>query len=331
MFCAGLVTWVVLDERHRPAFASKEAAHAALASDADPVVDVSRLAFEGTTVKALLARMLARDPTRRPSAREVLRSDFFDAHGATTLVRATLVAATGARDAVDALAASLDARFGAVMARLGDIHADVALTRRLVANSRGDTCPRLFLLVPAAADTRGPAETRGLLNRMLDKGKALVAVRWRLYLLCEGADEQSHFVEGTAPLEMDVPKEALVKAAPYLKFVAGALAVAVKVTTGVALPDFLQGSGLGDAAGALLGAATSAVAAAGGLDLGSISDKLEAAAGAIDASAEPAERIDALAKNLQVRAALLTVTVVVVRVHNGYNAHTFAHGAARCV
>ena len=195
------------------------------------------------------------------------------------------------------------------------------LVRKVVSNPRLDKCPRLFVLLPAAADTRPVPGKPSRLNGMMDRGKALVAVKWRLYLLCEGraadaphfvegtsplemggrAADAPHFVEGTSPLEMDVPKEALVKAAPYLKLCASLLAVAVKLTTGVALPSFLS-----DVPGADAAAYDDAVAGA--------AEHLSAAAEAVDAAAPVAERVDALAAQLSVRAACVRAPGVFVLV-----------------
>ena len=161
VICMALVIWEVLDKRHRPAFATPEAARAAYTGTGEYVLDVTTLDFEGTTVQEVLRGMLARDPAKRPSAARVLRSPFFDEHGATTLLRGAAAAATDAaakareareaaieaRDHVDAAAAAIiagmDRGWGAVMAKLGDAAAELQLVVKIVSNSRLDTCPRL--------------------------------------------------------------------------------------------------------------------------------------------------------------------------------------------
>ena len=189
-----------------------------------------------------------------------------------------------------------------MLEKLGDAAAELALVVKVVSNSRLDTCPRLFLLVPAAADTRPVKGKPSLLRGLLDRGKALVSVKWRLYLLCEGATPgEPHFVEGTSPIEMDVPKEALLKAAPYLKLCASLLSAAVKVTTGLALPPFLSDLPGSDAVGRLM-EAVSGVAAASGDAASRASDALQAAADAVDGGGDAAHRVDALAAQLAVRA-----------------------------
>ena len=119
--------------------------------------------------------------------------------------------------------------------------------------ARADKCPRLFMMIPAAADVR--AEPKGFLSRVVSTVKSVAVVEWNLYLLCEGANddlsEAPHFVAKKAATKMTVPKvrgrgargsrrplvhvtlppqEFLVKAAPWLKIIVSVISVAAKVT-----------------------------------------------------------------------------------------------------
>ncbi len=85
MFCAGLVLWTLMDEGHGPAFLDPANARELLLGSADPVVDPALLHFKSATLQALMARLLAREPRRRPTAAEVLADGVFATHGAHTL------------------------------------------------------------------------------------------------------------------------------------------------------------------------------------------------------------------------------------------------------
>ena len=105
-------------------------------------------------------------------------------------------------------------------------------------------------MVPAAADKR--AEPKGFLSKVISTVKSVAVVEWNLYLLCEGANddlsEAPHFVAKKAATTLTVPKararavrrccrahahsrpqEFLVKAAPWLKIIAGVISIAAKV------------------------------------------------------------------------------------------------------
>ncbi len=99
IFCAALVIWEVLDERHLPAFSSPEAARDAFTRGGECVLDVSNLTVDGSTVRDSLRTMLMRDPEKRPSAARVLKSDFFNNRTDRTLIREAAAAAKEARDA----------------------------------------------------------------------------------------------------------------------------------------------------------------------------------------------------------------------------------------